>query len=58
MTIDQAIEILNRDRFDNPDYNLLDFQEAIDLVNDLVARYPRNSILKNDLKILEELLQK
>ncbi len=33
-------------------------QEAIDLVNDLVARYPRNSILKNDLKILEELLQK
>lgn len=33
-------------------------QETIDLVDDLAARYPRNSILKNDLKILEGLLQK
>ena len=31
MTIEKAIEILQRDRFDNPFYHLLDFQDAIDL---------------------------
>lgn len=30
MNYEEAIKILERDRFDNPDYYLLDFQKAIE----------------------------
>jgi len=39
MTIDKAIKVLERDRFDNPAYYLGDFQQAIQLGIEALKAY-------------------
>ena len=45
MTLNEAEKVLERDRFDNPDYYLQDFQEAINLGLEAMKRIQRQRLL-------------